>query len=68
MKEKYKKILKNKNIKIILLIILWLFILQQSYAIYVDMYNFRQLEKAKVILNEIPKDAKRSNIVCEQSR
>lgn len=43
MKEKFKKIIKNKYLKITLFFILWILILQQSYAVYVDMYNFQQL-------------------------
>ena len=57
MKEKIKKIIKNKYIKIISLMLLW-FILRESYAIYVDMYNFRQLEKAKPYLETIDENTK----------
>jgi len=59
MSEKIKKIVKNKYFKIVIVVLLWLFILRELYALYVDMYNFRQLEKAKIILEKIPeKDRK----------
>jgi len=57
MKEKIKKIIKNKYIKIISLMLLW-FILRESYAIYVDIYNFRQLGKAKPYLETIDENTK----------
>lgn len=50
MKEKIKDIVKNKYFKIIVFILLWLFILRESYWIYIDRYNFEQLEKVKYLL------------------
>ena len=44
--------------KIFLISILWIFILLEGYHIFVDTYNFKQLEKAKPILESIPLDAK----------
>ncbi len=58
MKEKIKKIVKNKYFKIIVFILLWLFILKESYAVYIDRYNFKQLEKAKPYLEKIDKNTK----------
>jgi hypothetical protein len=49
----------KKTLKIISLIVLWLFIIWQSYALYIDIYNFKQLEKAKPILESINKDDKK---------
>jgi hypothetical protein len=49
----------KKTLKIISLIVLWLFIIWQSYALYIDIYNFKQLEKAKPILEWINKDDKK---------
>ncbi|MCH2188238.1 hypothetical protein MK079_00210 [Candidatus Gracilibacteria bacterium] len=51
-----EKILKGG--KIFLISILGIFILLECYHIFVDTYNFRQLEKAKPILESIPLDAK----------
>jgi len=50
---------KNKNLKIILWILFFIIILQQSYAIYLDVYNFKQLEKAKPILESISIDSEK---------
>lgn len=55
--KKLKNLLKNKYFKIMILIILSLFILRESYKIYIDMYNFKQLERVKTILDELPKDS-----------
>ena len=62
MNERIKKIVKNKYFKIVILMLLW-FILRESYAVYVDIYNFRQLEKAKPYLETIiPKSKYSYNI------
>ncbi|MDD3793231.1 MAG: hypothetical protein PHI37_00260 [Candidatus Gracilibacteria bacterium] len=56
MKEKIKKIVKLINIKVFkigFLILLILFIVREGYGIYIDNYNFKQLEKAKPILETI---------------
>ena len=58
MKEKIKNIVKNKYFRIWIVILLWLFILRESYAVYIDIYNFRQLEKAKPYLETIDKNTK----------
>ena len=58
MNEKIKKFFKNKYFKIIIVVLLWLFILRELYAVYVDMYNFRQLEKAKPYLETINENTK----------
>jgi hypothetical protein len=55
MKEKWKNLYNNKKTKILIKILIWLFIINESYNIYVDIYNFRQLEKAKIILEKIPR-------------
>lgn len=47
----------NKKVKYSLIVLWVLFLIWQSYAVYIDMYNFKQLEKAKPILESIPKDA-----------
>lgn len=60
MKEKLKyflEILQTKRSKKIVGILWILFLIWQSYAVYIDMYNFKQLGKAKPILENIPKDA-----------
>jgi len=53
----------KKNIKKIILkvifIIFTIFVLRESYLIYVDYYNFKQLEKAKIILEKIPENAEK---------
>ncbi len=59
MKEKIKNIVKNRYFKIIVFVLLWLFILRESYAVYIDMYNFKQLEKAKPYLETIDKNTKK---------
>lgn len=53
MKSRVKNILKNKLFKWIIwsLLIIWLF--HEWYSIYIDSYNFWQLEKAKPILDTI---------------
>lgn len=56
MKEKIKRLLKNKYVKILITILFWLFIFRESCAVYVDIYNFRQLEKSKSIFESIPKE------------
>lgn len=58
-----KEVIKNKTKKIwiIILIILlpiFIYLLIDWKNLYVDMYNFRQLEKTKTILDSIPKDVK----------
>ena len=56
MKEKIKEIFKQIDIKIFkiwFLILLVLFIVRELYWIYIDNYNFKQLEKAKPILETI---------------
>ncbi|MDD2907400.1 MAG: hypothetical protein PHH98_02045 [Candidatus Gracilibacteria bacterium] len=52
MEEKIKKII----LKIIILIlsIIFIYLLVDGKNLYVDMYNFKQLEKAKIILDNIP--------------
>lgn len=57
MKEKIKLILKHKYFKYLILWLIWLFLINEIYNVYVDMYNFKQLEKVKIIL----KDLKREN-------
>gem|GEM_PF-5061514 len=73
MKEKIKKIVKNKYFKIIVklfvglfLLLILSFILVGIYSftferdkITIDRYNFEQLEKAKPILESIPETDKR---------
>ncbi len=54
MKKLSKK--TKKILVIILTILLSLFIINEIKNIYIDMYNFKQLEKAKVILDKISKD------------
>ncbi len=50
----------KKNIKKIILkvifIIIFAFIIRESYLTYVDYYNFNELEKAKIILEKIPEN------------
>lgn len=58
MKEKIKNLVKNRYFKIIVFILLWLFILRESYSVYIDMYNFKQLEKAKPYLETIDENTK----------
>ncbi len=43
----------NKKAKYSLISLWILFLIWQSYAVYIDMYNFKQLEKAKPILESI---------------
>jgi hypothetical protein len=57
MKEKFKIIFINKSFKIIFILLLWLFILREIYTINIDIYNFKQLEKAKIILKDLPKES-----------
>lgn len=38
--------------RIFLWLILWIFIIHQSYAVYIDIYNFRKLEQVKSVLNK----------------
>ncbi|NVP17844.1 hypothetical protein HUU51_03960 [Candidatus Gracilibacteria bacterium] len=66
MKEKIKDIIKDiikqidiKVFKIGFLMLLGLFILRESYGIYIDKYNFEQLEKAKPILETIREEDER---------
>lgn len=54
-KKIFKKCIKSKILKTILLLLLTLWILKEWYSIYIDMYNFWQLEKAKPILETIKK-------------
>ncbi|MDD2907810.1 MAG: hypothetical protein PHH98_04160 [Candidatus Gracilibacteria bacterium] len=49
--------MKNK-LKYIGIILLIIFVLSQSYAMYIDMYNFRQLEKVKIILKDLKREDK----------
>ncbi len=42
----------NKKVKYSLIILWILFLIWQSYAVYIDMYNFKQLEKVKTLLNK----------------
>lgn len=56
MKKLVEKIWKKK-LKKILIIFVWLYFVLDSYHIYVDFYNFRQLWKVKEVL----KDLKRSD-------
>jgi len=56
MKENIKKIIKQIDIKVFkiwFLILLVMFIVRESYWLYIDNYNFKQLEKAKPILETI---------------
>jgi len=58
-----KEVIKNKTKKIltILLIILspiFIYLLIDWKNLYIDIYNFRQLNKAKPILESIPKNVK----------
>ena len=55
MKEKIKLILKHKYFKYLSLILISLFLINEVYNVYVDIYNFKQLEKVKIILNSINK-------------
>lgn len=55
--NKIKKIDKNYIAIISSIIILLFWIVYIWYPMYVDMYNFRQLEKAKPILESIPENA-----------
>jgi len=52
----------NKKVKkiswMLILILLWLFIIIEIYTTYVDMYNFRQLDKVKFILKDLKRDDK----------
>ncbi len=66
MNEKIKKFFKNKYFKIIIVVLLWLFILRELYAVYVDMYNFRQLEKAKPYLETINENTKNFWLNCKK--
>ncbi|MDD4151569.1 MAG: hypothetical protein PHR68_03065 [Candidatus Gracilibacteria bacterium] len=59
MKEKIKHILKQKYIKYLILLLIGLFFINESYNIYVDMYNFKQLEKVKIILKDLKISDKR---------
>ncbi len=56
MNEKLKNLYNNNKVKILIKILIWLFIINEFYNIYIDIYNFRQLEKAKIILEKIPRD------------
>ena len=53
--------MKNKYFKVWIGVILLIGIIFEWYPMYVDMYNFRQLEKAKPILESIPEDAYKFN-------
>ncbi len=62
MKKLLKNITTKRTIKrglIGLFILLWIYLLLDGRNIYIDMYNFQQLEKAKPILESIPTDAKK---------
>ncbi len=52
--KKYKKIILK-----VIFIIIFAFIIRESYLMYVDYYNFNQLEKAKIILDKIPENAEK---------
>jgi len=54
MRNKIKKIYKNKYFKKSIVILIVLLIAREIYNIYVDVYNFQQLEKAIPILESIP--------------
>ncbi len=61
-----KKLLKNITTKKVIkrgligiFILLWIYLLLDWRNIYIDMYNFEQLEKAKPILESIPGNAKK---------
>ena len=48
---------KNKYFIIAILILLWMIMANEFYGIYIDNYNFGQLEKAKIILEQVPRNA-----------
>lgn len=56
--EKLKNIIKNKYFKIVTFTFFWLFILSELFALFIDFYNFRQLEKVKVVLKDIKREDK----------
>ncbi|MDD2907809.1 MAG: hypothetical protein PHH98_04155 [Candidatus Gracilibacteria bacterium] len=58
MEEKVKKTTKCKTFKKVLLVFLISFMIRETYAMYIDMYNFRQLEKVKIILKDIKREDK----------
>jgi len=63
MKEKVKKII----LKIIILILslVFIYLLIDGKNLYVDMYNFRQLEKVKIILKDLKREDKKFNNLNE---
>lgn len=48
----------NKKVKYSLIIFWILFLIWQSYSVYIDIYNFRQLESVKIILKDLKRDDK----------
>jgi hypothetical protein len=52
--EKYKKLYKNSSIfRIFLLLLIWALIIFEWRNIYIDYYNFQQLEKAKQVVENL---------------
>ncbi len=59
MKENIKKIIKQIDIKVFkiwFLILLVMFIVRESYWLYIDNYNFKQLEKVKIVLKDLKRN------------
>ena len=54
---------KKKHIIILGIIIIWILLIHQVVCIGIDIYNFRQLEKARIVLDELPEDEKKFYIL-----
>lgn len=50
MKEKLKNITRHKWFKIAIVILFWLFVVNEFYSMSIDRYNFGQLERVKWVL------------------
>lgn len=55
--DKIKTLLKNRYFQILAFVLLWVFTINESNSIYVDMYNFEQLKNVQNILNKLDKNS-----------
>lgn len=58
MKEKLKKLFNSKMITLLFILLICVFTFRELYYIYIDIYNFNQSEKVKLILKDLKREDK----------